>query len=328
MALPVNVYRWDDAGAPQLPNSSNPPSLLFEVLKKCLVEGYGTKQPLGWTLPFSSSNGLNLVFRNDEIDGSGSFVKFWTVNNDDRNNDNVHLCCAPMIISAEEDILENPSRSHLHTISAAFTKWVLIGTKAGFYLMTNRGQDKMTTNPAGNPCIFVGDIDSFFNEDLSRFTICESGITSDESNLSYSHYRALGNVGSEGYLGKMKQTDGGGISRQMILRSPFFAANSKVDGEQNASNTIVFSPLIFVSDSSPTSNSETNFDSNGVVSADSNLQPSCRGRLPGFVQSVYAGYSDQDWPYIKQINSQTYFLLQNHQGNACQNWVNMEEWYV
>ena len=48
MASPVTIYRWDDVGAPQIVDGK--PSEYMNMLKKCLVEGYGSKASLGWTV--------------------------------------------------------------------------------------------------------------------------------------------------------------------------------------------------------------------------------------------------------------------------------------
>lgn len=55
--VPVKVYRWDDAGAPQvLPGAGD----IKTILKACLVTGYGEnenrKEPLGWEMPFENGN--------------------------------------------------------------------------------------------------------------------------------------------------------------------------------------------------------------------------------------------------------------------------------
>ena len=55
--VPVKVYRWDDAGAPQvLPAEGD----IKTILKACLVTGYGEnenrKEPLGWEIPFENGN--------------------------------------------------------------------------------------------------------------------------------------------------------------------------------------------------------------------------------------------------------------------------------
>ena len=55
--VPVKVYRWDDAGAPQVMPVDG---AVKTILKACLVTGYGEnenrKEPLGWEMPFENGN--------------------------------------------------------------------------------------------------------------------------------------------------------------------------------------------------------------------------------------------------------------------------------
>ena len=51
--VPVTVYRSTDEGAPQL---SAAPGSLKTVLKACLTNGYGTKQPLGWEMQYENGH--------------------------------------------------------------------------------------------------------------------------------------------------------------------------------------------------------------------------------------------------------------------------------
>lgn len=51
--VPVTVYRSTDEGAPQL---SAAPGSLKTVLKACLTNGYGTKQPLGWEMQYEDGH--------------------------------------------------------------------------------------------------------------------------------------------------------------------------------------------------------------------------------------------------------------------------------
>lgn len=46
------VYAWDDAGAPSFIGTSQVDGLnyLFNIIKKCLVDGYGSQQSAGWEL--------------------------------------------------------------------------------------------------------------------------------------------------------------------------------------------------------------------------------------------------------------------------------------
>lgn len=51
--VPVTVYRSTDEGAPQLSAAAGS---LKTVLKACLTNGYGTKQPLGWEMQYENGH--------------------------------------------------------------------------------------------------------------------------------------------------------------------------------------------------------------------------------------------------------------------------------
>ena len=51
--VPVTVYRSTDEGAPQLSAAAGS---LKTVLKACLTNGYGTKQPLGWEMQYEDGH--------------------------------------------------------------------------------------------------------------------------------------------------------------------------------------------------------------------------------------------------------------------------------
>jgi hypothetical protein len=79
-AVPT-VYRWDDAGAPSNPASNNAydrSALVGQILKTCLVDGYGAKAAAGWVAhdvawPTSSQNG-RIIFENASQSGVAEFV--------------------------------------------------------------------------------------------------------------------------------------------------------------------------------------------------------------------------------------------------------------
>lgn len=58
--VPVKVYRWDDVGAPELDKT---PNCLATIFKACLVTGYGTKEPAGWTMAFEDASAGVKVLR-------------------------------------------------------------------------------------------------------------------------------------------------------------------------------------------------------------------------------------------------------------------------
>ena len=51
--MTVRFFQSTDAGAPQ---NTNAAGSLIAILDACLVNGYGSKQPAGWTKPFSGTN--------------------------------------------------------------------------------------------------------------------------------------------------------------------------------------------------------------------------------------------------------------------------------
>ncbi len=57
----ARLYSWDDAGAPVL-STSNDASLLT-ILTNCLVSGYGTRTPAGWTQPYLDVPNQKGVFK-------------------------------------------------------------------------------------------------------------------------------------------------------------------------------------------------------------------------------------------------------------------------
>lgn len=59
--MTVRLYSWDDVGAPQK-SIVNDGSLL-NILRGCLIDGYGTRTSAGWTMPFSDLPNNKAVFK-------------------------------------------------------------------------------------------------------------------------------------------------------------------------------------------------------------------------------------------------------------------------
>lgn len=66
------LYSSTDAGAPQL---NNTPGSLMAILTACLVNGFGGKNGLGWTMPFYDLAASIAVYRNDHTNGTGCFLR-------------------------------------------------------------------------------------------------------------------------------------------------------------------------------------------------------------------------------------------------------------
>lgn len=77
MAKTPTVYRWDDAGAPDistlLPSDTAKDLRIFHtIIKACLVDGYGSKAAAGWSMPLEeiTSNGCRFVLKNAAESGA------------------------------------------------------------------------------------------------------------------------------------------------------------------------------------------------------------------------------------------------------------------
>ena len=71
MAAPI-VYRWDDGNAPVARGERRS---LVDILRACLVDGYGTKPAAGWTLVFINATFDKAAFRNNPVTGTGFYLQ-------------------------------------------------------------------------------------------------------------------------------------------------------------------------------------------------------------------------------------------------------------
>lgn len=71
-----HLYRSDDAGAPVHYSVSGS---WINVMKKCLVDGYGSQPGAGWTVALDDPGSNRTIFRNDFATGSG---RYWLVKDD------------------------------------------------------------------------------------------------------------------------------------------------------------------------------------------------------------------------------------------------------
>ena len=62
--VPVEVYRWDDVGAPALDKTAG---CMMAIFKACLVTGYGGKTSAGWTTPFEDVGSSVLKPKNSAL---------------------------------------------------------------------------------------------------------------------------------------------------------------------------------------------------------------------------------------------------------------------
>ena len=70
--MSCRIFLSTDDNAPVV--SGNNRGCIINLLKKCLIEGYGSKTPVGgWTMPYANAEGTQAAFRNDHEGGATGF---------------------------------------------------------------------------------------------------------------------------------------------------------------------------------------------------------------------------------------------------------------
>lgn len=314
MGLPVTVYRYTDAGAPQLVNANT--SEWINILKKVLVEGYGTKAPLGWTLEFENAAAFKVAFRNTTTDGgSGGYFQFSGANS---NNATCLMWASAGMSNLDAFIKEVPYRALIN--QATHRGWEIIGTSRGFYLILHQ-TNKMTMSDGTNTSsysyyqmYFIGDVESFYANDQSTFTLI-SGTGGGNT---------TGNLGVNNNIkyARFYDADGGnGTVTEYTANDPFTGNNNISSYNQNAETLgiqHILSPLLLTIPYNTT-------DRNGDVAASSNIKPMVRAKIPGMHSSCFMGYRDENWPIDLPMNGVMHTLLRSNY--APHLWINTEQWY-
>lgn len=73
--MAVTVYKSNDTGATTL-DSLNGGKSLINILKACLVNGYGAKAAAGWTIALEDAPNNKIIFRNSAANGTGRYFRF------------------------------------------------------------------------------------------------------------------------------------------------------------------------------------------------------------------------------------------------------------
>lgn len=302
MGLPVTVYRWDDDGAPQLTNRK--PSEIIDVLKKCLVDGYGSKQPLGWTTAFEDAVNFKIAFRNSPTDGTGGYVQFWAVNGSDSDGGNVRFRGAKSMTGIDQFIHEQIQMQF--SLGTNCDKWVVIGTSRSFWIFVHSRTDSPSGSSVNKLNAFIGDIESFTPNDPGAFVNVYYHTQNDMTESSW-NYEFSYSMDANSVLCRIYGIDGSSDSQVYRMDGNFSIGNS-VNGIPTQ-NRVFNKPLI----------------RSYSMSATLEYAPNLRGYIPGLLYSTVGGYADQPWPVIETIGDQDAMLMPGYYFGK--SWVTMENWY-
>lgn len=312
MGLPVTIYRWDDAGAPQL-TAGVKPSEIIDVLRKCLVDGYGAKQSLGWTVAFEDAATFKIVFRNSTSSASGGFVQLWSSNGLDSVSSGVLFKCA-RAMSGLDVYTGDGFRSALKASAyISFLHWIIIGTSAGFYFAC-MGTGTTYGAKNGNNSTFIGDLDSFFINDPARFIANTSSV--DGNNVQ--------DISSFSSIScKIYATDGSNLSAVHNSDTINSNAGGSANYTSNYSNVTIGVPVRYypreLKQSMTVIGSDGNYPNNSLI------LPRWRGVYPGLMQCTFVGFKLEVFPVTRLIDNKNHILLPGQNGAYI--WINIEEWY-
>jgi hypothetical protein len=315
MSLPVTVYRWDDAGAPQLTNGK--PSEIIDILRKCLVDGYGDKEPLGWSIPFEDAATFKIAFRNSTVNGSGGYFQLWSANSADPNQGAIYVRPAQSMTGLDTFVRSGFQQALSAAQSA--TKWVIIGTSAGFYFNIGLGTSPLTGTTAIINAFF-GDLDSFLPNDAGRFTIVSSpNLTSDSTGYGWNMTLSLFNAGID--VGKLYDVDGADWAGNYKFHNEYYNGENSTSNASGTSAGIEQSMEVFIINKQ----GGLSNDRLGVRIMNSVVAPRFRAKMPGMLNTIQATHADQVWPVMRNIDGVQYFMPAGYTVGRV--WINTESWY-
>ncbi|MGI2226862.1 hypothetical protein [Shewanella frigidimarina] len=312
MGLPVTVYRWDDAGAPQIDGT---PLSFLTLLKACLVNGYGNKNSLGWSIAFENLAEYKIAFRNSTVEASGGFVQF-------ESNNGLNDIYSPINMAGARSMTGlnayyDPQALQIFAVNEVMTRWVIIGTSAGFWFMANNNALSPSISTIDSPQLFCGDLDTIIANDVGRFVCLNYPTVNDMTSSSWS-YAFNYSQSPGGQCCRIYDTDGSSnwITYNMDMR--YLQGTHDKSGVPQGNRDFI--ELYLYSSLPP-----YNVDRLGVDSGMSQINPYYRGKITGLLNSPSTGYNDQQWPVIENINGSDYMLMCGYLFGRT--WIKMDIWY-
>lgn len=147
--VPVKIYKWDDAGAPALDKTAG---CMMTIFKACLVTGYGTKEPTGWTMPFEDTTAKVKVFR-PPVSPNTDFYLRCSADTGKQMTSQVYFNMTAQNAGALKLQCASPFKYATTTNSG---KWILIASTRGFWFFCEQTLPGSNTDKTGS-YFFVGD---------------------------------------------------------------------------------------------------------------------------------------------------------------------------
>jgi hypothetical protein len=190
--MTVRLYRSTDAGAPQLGSVG----AIRSILKACLVTGYGSRTPAGWSMPFEDAANSKCVFKQGGTDGR----YLWIDNSESYRYAKVNGYMSMSDIDAgTEPLCENFTDGVGYFSGTAYstnTDWILIASDRFFYFLPS-SQTKIYTH-----AVFFGDVEMIGEPSEYNLAIACYTTSSYASSSSFSSM-LLPLMGASDYIGRV-----------------------------------------------------------------------------------------------------------------------------
>lgn len=321
MTQQVTVYRWDDAGAPQIGSGNLWPGIL-NILKKCLVEGYGSKAAAGWTVEYEDAPGAKCVFRNDPVEGSGGYVQFW------RYTDQVIWFKSGLFMPGLDDFV-NPGYVSSLNLSTTFNagKWILIASKTAVYIFFCTATETTYSANSSFGSVFFGDIISFIKNDPSTFcTIAYQGRDFAVANNGASPHANVGALNQMYVNFSLYNPNAGYLHQNIMLPLTGDGTPGSTEHMLTVLNSVPSVGRISGPPLGPQHTDRMYLALRSNIPGPANL-PQVRGYLPGLISLPAAYHYLSPWPLFDD----DYLLIWDcRQNNSTQGggrrWINTVAW--
>jgi hypothetical protein len=299
MGLPVTVFRHTDVGAPiVLPTK---PSDWLVILKACLVDGYGSKAGLGWTLEFGDVASLKMVFKNNLTDGgSGGAVQVQSHGGTDNLGEYVRFTPAKAISAI--DVFSQPCgyRGIKTSNNGNYVNgWTIVGCGRAFFIKQEYSlttyNTQITEFYSYGAQLWIGDIQSTVPNDQNIFTMVSGGYNRSASANSLT-------TGGEVQMGynsppslQLYDINNAGISTAYNVSTvdSITDTSSAYNADPAVNNVpIMFSPAMVLR--------------NAPNSTD---LPANRGVIAGIFAFSYKGFWGASFPIVRTMGANTYEML-------------------
>jgi hypothetical protein len=323
MGLPVKIYRWDDVGAPSLTDART--SSIINVFKKVLVEGYGTKQPLGWTIDQEDAQNFKIAFRNSTVSGSGGRC---ILSGHTGFDDILGMRCQSAIDMVDFNNLITAGYKQAFKIypnSAQYpnTKWIVIGNSVGFMFISDHDGSYSNDTTRHIATVYAGDITPTIPSDIGVFVTIASLISTSYVPSSDTVGDGAGYGQSWGFYSTAtlaQLTDGGVLMPDTDLttnQSAYYvtrylrvkpalatSANGLPSYNVITNVNINYKGVTF-------SNTEGVVDRDGVLIDISNTRPMSRGFIKGLYEALIPIDKTKTWPFFVTYENVDYFVMRN-----------------